>query len=247
MNILLLRGLTRESRHWGDFPTKIESLVPGAKVFCLDLPGAGTENQKISPTTIREIRNDVRKRWLSLKKDTASWSVLGHSLGAMVTIDWLKEFPSDFKSAVLINTSAKNLSSWYRRLTFKSVMTVAGLVLKKDKIDREKTVLKMISEKQHSNVDLIQAWQKIAQDRPLARQTVIRQIMAGYKFTAPELHVKVPIYFLASRKDKMVDWRCVRELAQHYSAPFFIHEEAGHDLALDDPDWVLEKIKQLLC
>jgi pimeloyl-[acyl-carrier protein] methyl ester esterase len=251
MNLLLLRGLTRESRHWGSFPQQIESEITGLKVHCLDFPGVGTENGKESPTTIRAIRNDVRKRWLEHYSNAGTdngrrWSIVGLSLGGMVTIDWIKEFPSDFQSAILINTSARNLSRWYQRLSLTAVKTVlASLLLKNDPKRRETAVLKMISEKHGGDQNIVNSFATIAQDRPLARKTALKQLFAASKFSAPDT-VQVPVYFLASRKDKMVDWRCVRELAQHYKAPFYIHEEAGHDLALDDPNWVIEKMKQFL-
>jgi pimeloyl-ACP methyl ester carboxylesterase len=245
MNLLLLRGLTREARHWGDFPKQIESQLPGVKVHCIDLPGVGTENSLESPNSIRAIRNDVRKRWLS-QSAQGKWSVLALSMGGMVAIDWLKEFPSDFQTAILINTSARNLSRWHQRLSLTAALTVGALILKTNPMRRENTVLKIISEKHKNDQNLVQQFGTIAQDRPLARKTVLRQLFAASKFSAPKFDAKVPLYFLASRKDKIVNWRCVRELAQHYSAPFYIHEEAGHDLVLDDPNWVIEKMKQIL-
>ena len=40
---VFMRGLTRESAHWGDFPARFESALPGARVYLIDLPGNGLE------------------------------------------------------------------------------------------------------------------------------------------------------------------------------------------------------------
>ena len=37
---VLLRGLTREARHWGGFPERLGAAL-GVEVHCLDLPGNG--------------------------------------------------------------------------------------------------------------------------------------------------------------------------------------------------------------
>src|SRR5687768_6347135 len=56
---LLLRGLSREQRHWCSFPEDLERAT-GARTLCLDLPGFGTEHARISPRTIALITDDVR-------------------------------------------------------------------------------------------------------------------------------------------------------------------------------------------
>jgi pimeloyl-ACP methyl ester carboxylesterase len=38
---VMLRGLTREARHWGALPGRLEALLPGARVVTPDLPGNG--------------------------------------------------------------------------------------------------------------------------------------------------------------------------------------------------------------
>ena len=38
---VLLRGLTRESGHWGVLPALLAERLPHARVLTIDLPGAG--------------------------------------------------------------------------------------------------------------------------------------------------------------------------------------------------------------
>ena len=104
MNWLLLRGLGRDSRHWGNFPSILESHLTDSKTFVLDLPGFGTERHRISPLTVKRICDDTRSRWNEIKRQHSGlWNLLSISFGGMVTMDWLNRFPSDFQNAVIIN------------------------------------------------------------------------------------------------------------------------------------------------
>src|SRR5262245_38107773 len=98
MRWLLLRGLTREARHWGRFPAILEATL-GARTACVDLPGVGTEAGKLSPISIPEIVDHVRARW---SREGEEWSLLGISLGGMIAAEWVYRFPTDFARVVLI-------------------------------------------------------------------------------------------------------------------------------------------------
>ena len=81
MRWLLIRGLSRDARHWGSFPqTFAEEL--GVEVQTIDPPGFGTQITRTSPSTIAKITNDIRDR-ATIQGD--DWSILGISLGGMVS------------------------------------------------------------------------------------------------------------------------------------------------------------------
>ncbi len=95
MRWLLIRGLSRDARHWGSFPqTFAEEL--GVEVKTIDPPGFGTQIARTSPSTIAEITDDIRDR-ANIGGD--DWSILGISLGGMVTLDWIARYPNDFQRA----------------------------------------------------------------------------------------------------------------------------------------------------
>jgi hypothetical protein len=52
----------------------------------------------------------------------------------------------------------------------------------------------------------------------------------------------MPALVLASRGDRLTDWRCSRDLAQAGDWPLKVHLKAGHDLPLDDPQWLIAQI-----
>src|SRR5262245_31258005 len=121
MNFLLMRGLVREQRHWGSFPDLLRERWPKASLVFLDLPGTGTEHQRESPTTLAAITHDMRSRFREVRAaHEGPFTVLGVSLGGMVALDWCARWPSDFQRAVVINTSAGDLSRVWERLDWKN-------------------------------------------------------------------------------------------------------------------------------
>ena len=60
-NWILLRGLARESAHWGAFVPLLQSTFPDAHVTLLDLPGTGRFHQETSPRSIKAITDRVRQ------------------------------------------------------------------------------------------------------------------------------------------------------------------------------------------
>ena len=48
-NWLLLRGLARESGHWGDFVNQLQVAFPKATINTLDLAGTGQFHHQKSP------------------------------------------------------------------------------------------------------------------------------------------------------------------------------------------------------
>jgi len=65
---VLLRGLSRESGHWGVFPLhlreQIRRLQPDAQMLLLDLPGNGVMHRQISPTHVHEMVDACRDELL---------------------------------------------------------------------------------------------------------------------------------------------------------------------------------------
>ncbi|MDT5208399.1 MAG: hypothetical protein QOF67_814, partial [Mycobacterium sp.] len=128
MRWLLIRGLSRDARHWGSFPqTFAEEL--GVEVQTIDPPGFGTQITRTSPSTIAEITDDIRDR-ANIQGD--DWSILGISLGGMVTLDWVARYPNEFERAVVINTSASDVAPLYARAQPAFLRAIATAVIRRD-------------------------------------------------------------------------------------------------------------------
>ena len=50
---ILLRGLTRETAHWGGLVADLQQALPGDAVLAVDLPGNGQCCHRPSPTTVQ--------------------------------------------------------------------------------------------------------------------------------------------------------------------------------------------------
>jgi pimeloyl-ACP methyl ester carboxylesterase len=78
----------------------------------------------------------------------------------------------------------------------------------------------------------------------VSRRNVIRQLVAAANYRGAAPTAKIPILVLTSTEDRLVDPACSRALAAHLGAPVREHPTAGHDLPLDDPDWVVDRIRE---
>ena len=242
MNWLLLRGLVREQRHWGDFPAAFESSSSDRKVFCLDLPGFGTESSRNSPSRVSEIVDDIRARWLKLRESSSGdWSILAASLGGMIAMDWCARYPGDFQQLVVLNSSVNTFSPIYRRFRISNWPTVMRLTLSNSAEVRETGILKITITNKEIFEQSLNRNVRIATENPVRRAEMFRQLLAGARFTLnkiPEIRTLV----LASDGDILCDSSCSRAIASHFKAQLRVHPTAGHDLSIDAPEWVSQEV-----
>ena len=119
MTWILLRGLTREARHWGSFKNQFGKRLAPDKATALDLPGNGEFYQQPSPTSVNAMVDFGRGQLLA-QGVKPPYSLLAMSLGGMVASDWAQRFPQEVDRLVLINTSVcalptgRSLACWQR-------------------------------------------------------------------------------------------------------------------------------------
>lgn len=245
MNWLLLRGLSREKRHWGVFPETLRETVPGAQVFCLDLPGTGDQVEHSSPATIEGLVEDVRGRWLELRvKNPGEWNLIGISLGGMIGMRWAEKHPEDFSRLVLINSSAANLSHPLQRLRPPAIAGALSALFNRDRVTRELLILQMTTRLQGERLPEIAArWSDFAREAPVAPGVPLRQITAALLFVAPKA-LRIPVLMVRSLGDRFTSPACSAALAQRFGAELVTHPTAGHDLPLDDPSWLASRIAE---
>ena len=118
---VLLRGLTREARHWGDMPLllaqQLESndATPPPAVTTLDLPGNGAAASQTSPCSVRAMVEAARQQ-LAATGARPPYALMAMSLGGMVATDWAQRYPDEVARLVLINTSMRPYSRFTERL-----------------------------------------------------------------------------------------------------------------------------------
>jgi pimeloyl-ACP methyl ester carboxylesterase len=238
---VFLRGLGRDSRHWGKFPQEFEQ--KNRKVLCLDLPGAGDRFEEQSPVSIRLMTAAIRREFLLLKKDfpDADFYLMAQSLGGMIALDWVSRH-RDFKGLVLVNTSVAGVSPVYHRLLPSAALRLVRIVRERDPVKREMEVLKMISNNTSLHASVASEWADIVRERPVSVKNFASQLLAAATFSPPKTKPKIPVLVLSSKKDKMVSSKCSERLAAKWELPHLQHETAGHDLVIDDPQWVIATI-----
>lgn len=245
MNWILIRGLARERRHWHHFPDLLQSRM-GAEVICLDLPGVGARKDEIAPLMISSYANDLHEQFKKIKAASSSdWGLIAVSLGGMIGLDWVARFESDFKHLVTINTSAGNLSLPTQRLSFEAIQTIGKLFCCSSVSKRERSILELTTNMIDINQDLVDLWVGFDRENPLKRQTFVRQLIAAATFKVPH-NLKIKPLILLGQKDRLTNPICSKLLATHLKCSYIAHENAGHDLALDDPKWIVDQIENFL-
>jgi pimeloyl-ACP methyl ester carboxylesterase len=241
---LFIRGLSREARHWLPLPERFEREVPGAQVHMLDLPGAGTEWRRSTPLSVGAGMRDVRRRWLSLRDShPGAWAILGISLGGMVALRWAGEYPGDFERAVVINTSAADLSPPWKRMRLGVLPGVTRALGTTDPVGREREILRATTRLFSDHDALAERWAGYHREQPMTRLNVVRQLAAAARFRSPA-RIDVPLLVLAAAHDPLARSDCGRRIADRYRARFRLHPTAGHDLPLDDPGWVTARVAE---
>lgn len=247
MTWILLRGLTRESRHWGAFPALFgAALGADAPARAIDLPGNGALHGLRSPTRIEAMTAWCRGE-LQRQGVVPPYRLLAMSLGAMVAVDWACRHPHELACGVLINTSLRPFSPVHQRLRPASVPSLLRLLLTDPPpVKRERAVWRLTSRQAAPPDALLNDWETWREQCPVSRANALRQLLAAARFVAPLARPSPRLLVLASTHDALVDARCSRQLAQAWQVPLAEHPGAGHDLPLDDAAWVAGQVRRWL-
>lgn len=242
---ILLRGLARESAHWGGFLEQFaDAMETGDRMVALDLPGNGSLHEMTSPASVPALALACRNA-LAGRACEGSLVLVAMSLGAMVALQWSREFPEEIAGCVLINTSLGGRCPFWERLRPQNYASVCRLLLPGlTAVERERRVLAITSARPQRHAHLPQEWATAALARPVRARNVVRQLLAAACYRAPEAPPQVPMLVLVSAADRLVSPRCSIRLAAAWNLPLRLHPCAGHDLPLDDPHWLIDQIRR---
>lgn len=240
---VLLRGLMRDSRHWGAFPDTLRAAIPDAKLCLLDLPGNGLRNTEQSPSSVPAMADWVRAALLR-QGLTPPYRVFAMSLGAMVTVAWADAHPEECDAAVLVNTSLKPISPFYRRLKPAAWPLLLRMALTKPTARAaEEGIWQLTSNHQAQTRGALDDWSTWRESHPVSRANALRQLLAAMRFNAPAQAPKTRLLLLTGTKDRLVDTHCSQALAAQWHCTIAAHPSAGHDLPLDDAQWVAKQVR----
>lgn len=241
---ILLRGLTREARHWAQLPDRLRACGLHDEIVCLDLPGSGQWAGERAPASIAATTDFVRARLAAPGPAPAPappYRIVALSLGAMVAVDWAQRFPSEIERLVLINTSLRRYNRPFERLrpsAWPQVMQAARCWHRGARRGAE-TAIHALTCRRIDTLDAdLSAWTAIYEDAPPSRANAWRQLAAAARFVGPSMAPGCPVLLLVSRADALVHPSCSAKLAAHWGAALIEHPWAGHDLPHDDPAWL---------
>ena len=118
-------------------------------------------------------------------------------------------------------------------------MVLASILQRK--IDIEADILTLTSNRHNGDHELLAYWQQWQQQHPISLTSAINQCRAAVRFSNA-LQLQQPVLIIASKADRLVDYRCSVKLARVLQADYVQHATAGHDLPLDEPEWLANMI-----
>ncbi len=248
MSWVLLRGLTREARHWGDLPQQLAGQLPPLpdgslrQVTTLDLPGNGEFFAIDSPPSVRAMTESARSALL-VRGCKPPYGLVAMSLGGMVAADWAQRHPREIAALVLINTSMRPFSRATQRLRPHAWSALALLAARWANAAHAERVIHQLT--CNNTVDRekdLAAWTQIRTSAPVSAGNAVRQLRAAAAFSAGADKPACPTLVLSSAADRLVHPVCSARLANAWQATHQQHPWAGHDLPHDDPAWVCRQI-----
>ncbi len=215
---ILLRGLTRETRHWGRLPGLLREAVGTDRLLLLDLPGNGEFAHLRAPSTVADMVGFVRIAALQTGA-TGPYRVLAMSLGGMVATDWAQRHPGEIERLVLINTSMRPFSRMHERLRPSAWPGLLGVAAHWRDAPRAESGIHRLT---CNNVETLgadlDAWSEIRRSAPVSRGNALRQLWAAARFSAAATKPRCPLLILSSRADKLVNPVCSAKLAAAWGA-----------------------------
>lgn len=240
---ILLRGLTREAGHWGDFINRLQNEFPGSRFYPIDLPGTGVRYRETSPCAIPEITALIHEQAKDKGYLKDRVLLLAVSLGGMVAWDWLLRYPDEIAGLALINSSLAGISPFYRRLEWHSYGDLVQIASEKNPYRRELKIVQLISNYKEKHRIIGEEWASIQKSRPISGLNALRQLIAAARYRPGFAKPVSPVLLLNSLGDRLVSPCCSCLISKRLSLPLATHPWAGHDICIDDPEWVIRRLK----
>jgi len=236
---VLLRGLMRDQRYWGDFTLQLQQTLPPARIVALDFAGNGAHYRLASAVSVADMLSFCREQ-LRAQGLPPPYRVFALSLGAMVAVEWCARHPEEIEAGVLVNTSMRPFSRFYHRLRWQNYPALLA-ALCGGAAWREALILRLTSRNRALHDGVLAQWLQWQRGQPVSARNALRQLLAAARYRAPTTAPTPPLLVLASARDALVDCRCSQALVQAWNVAYCVHPDAGHDLPLDDGSWAAQK------
>lgn len=232
--LVFMRGLIRSRYHWAGFPDRFKK---DYKVIEVELPGNGYRYNEQTPSDIPSMMHSIREQVRA--EHTGPITVIAISMGGMIATEWAKQFPDEISEMHLINTSLANMSLPWERMSVAGFLKLIGCAGSRLRLER--TIFSMTMNRQYSAEEQA-TWLDFAASHPLRWRNVYTQLLAASRYKGPTSAPIERVFFYNATKDRLVNSGCTRRIAKRWSKPLVTHPTAGHDLPVDDPEWLENNI-----
>jgi pimeloyl-ACP methyl ester carboxylesterase len=246
---VLLRGLTREARHWGDFEATMRAhglVSAGQRVWFIDLPGNGGEHVQAAPLSVASMTAFVRARAAALGVRMPC-RVIAMSLGAMAASAWAHDHPDEIARLVLINTSMRPYARLHERLRPSAWPMLIRIATAWPHAERCEQLIHTLTCNRTDTFDTdVAHWAALRRSHGAGAMNALRQLIAAARYRASSSAPRCPVLMLSSAKDALVDPVCTDRVMAQWHASHAVHAWAGHDLPHDDANWTCDAIVKWL-
>ena len=234
--IVMLRGFGRGQHHWSGFKSELQKAFPKRDIILIDLPGNGALSHLTSPNNIKVATDSITTQ-LELQGVNAPCDFIGLSLGGMIAL-YMMENTAWVRRACVINTSVNALSLPMDRM---KPMALIGLIYSRLlPTQLQEKLMWQLTVSQPIDKAILKNWVNVAMVNKVTLNNLWRQSSIARSYNKKPIlgqrHKELLI--LSSKHDNIVNARCSIKLAKHTNAQHKTHKSAGHDLPLDDPQWV---------
>lgn len=239
---VLIRGIMSESYHWWEFLPQLREQFPQDEFHTADILGNGRYYSYRTPLSVRKNIEALR----SQAPQNGKKILVGFSLGGMLALEWAQLYSEEVEAVVLINASLNN-SPFYKRITPYSISCILKSAFQKDRQKREESIIRMTTSQisEEVRLQIAKHWGARGLQYPVNPLNFLWQLGVATQIKQPPKPPTATL-ILSSSKDRVVHPDCSRKIASRWNLPLECHPEAGHDLTLEDPQWVLEKVCQFL-
>lgn len=231
--IILVNGLTRTKEHWIGFD---EYLADDVNVVSFDPRGVGESRKPANWShSIDEITEDIMDILSELR--VSEVSMLGFSLGGMVSLKFALKHPSFVESLVIVNSS---IGGGFQklRLSPSSVFVLATAGFKKNDAIHKKLSRYLLSHGVSKKVkdDAINAWVGLEEKYGRGFSIAFKQLFAAFKFRNPKSlsGVKAKSLVVCGEKDKFVPSSHSKRIHKYLPFSTLLEiKKGGHELHMD--------------
>ena len=235
--VVLLRGLGRWSEHWLGFEGLLVSR--GLRVITIDGRGFGKSEQAKISSKMRmiDLADDVAQ--ILTKESPGGAYLVGLSLGGMVAISLAAMNPQLVRSLMIVNSSVS--ASGLKRLTGTALVSLIKVICRTKYSYQAlmEAVLSVHTTAAKKN-EMAQAWSGIDGRHKIPLAQLWRQIIIASKFNGSMemTSLRCPVTIVRCAADRFVDPSNSDFIHRQIKGSRLIsHPTAGHELAVDDPEW----------